>query len=162
MGCILTIIIGIVILVLYLLIGVIGLPWWLVLILIAVGILYLIYKILEEVFEAAEVVAEAGAAVAAAGIKLLIDAVNYLIDDDAIKNSARMKCPEAFAYKIKKAKANSVEVGLFSKTKEKIADMRIDSSVGVSNNLRYNELIPLDDSSVGVSYDLENKIGIFD
>lgn len=65
------------------------------------------------------------------------------IDDNTIKETVRIKCPEALKALIQKKKKNAIDVGIFDKKDQHICSLEIKSSQGVSNSLHVGQVINL-------------------
>lgn len=63
------------------------------------------------------------------------------ITSDTIKDTVREKVPEAFKIKIKEAKGNAVNVGIFDGQNKHLEDMKIESSEGVSSSVKKGQVI---------------------
>ena len=69
--------------------------------------------------------------------------IDVFIDDNTIKDTVRIKCPEALKALIQKKKKNAIDVGIFNKQDQHICSLEIKSSQGVSNSLHVGQVINL-------------------
>ena len=66
---------------------------------------------------------------------LSVYVVSSLVDIDKTVRKSN-KCPNAFKYRIEKAKARAVNVGIFDESTNKVQDLKINSKKEISSEIR--------------------------
>lgn len=75
------------------------------------------------------------------GLFVVAVTIYVKITSDTIKDTVKEKFPNAFKVKVKEAKKNAVNVGIFSNQNKHLEDMKIESKEGVSSSLKKGQVI---------------------